>query len=215
MTFSPSLRKLVLFIHLTSALGWVGAVVAYLALGITASTRQDSETIRAVWIAMELIGWWVLVPLALASLASGLVISLGTSWGLFRHYWVLISLGLTVLATVILVAHMPSVSWSAAIARGGDPARLSELGGDLGHAVGGLVVLLTVTLLNVFKPRGLTPYGWRKQQQLQSRRGARPIAGHPLPAFDSASVSSRELAADRSEAVPLTRSRASADDLPE
>jgi hypothetical protein len=165
MTLSPRLRKLVLFVHLTSSLGWVGAVVGYIALGITASARHDSETIRAAWIAMELIGWSVIVPLALASLASGLVISLGTSWGLFRHYWVLISLGLTVLASVILVLHMPSVSSSAAIAREGDAARLSQLGGDLGHAVGGLVVLLTVTVLNVFKPQGLTPYGWRKLQE--------------------------------------------------
>ena len=165
MTLSPSLRKLVLFVHLTSSLGWVGAVIAYIALGITASTRHDSETIRAAWIAMELIGWWVIVPLALASLASGLVISLGTSWGLFRHYWVLISLGLTVLATVILVLHMPSVSSSASIAREADGARLIQLGGDLAHAVGGLAVLLTVSVLNIYKPQGLTPYGWRKQQE--------------------------------------------------
>src|SRR4051794_40618730 len=107
MTPSPSLRKLVLFVHLTSSLGWVGSVVAYIALGISASTTRDAETIRAAWIAMELIGWWVIVPLALASLASGLVISLGSGWGLFRHYWVLISLGLTVLATIIVVLHMP------------------------------------------------------------------------------------------------------------
>jgi hypothetical protein len=196
MTLSPSLRKLALCVHLTSSLGWVGSVVAYIALGITASTTRDSETIRADWIAMELIGWWVIVPLALASLASGLVISLGTAWGLFRHYWVLISLGLTLLATIILVLHMPSVSSSAAIARGGDAARLSQLGGDLGHAVGGLVVLLTVTVLNVFKPRGLTAYGWRKQQEAQAERAERTPEGQPLPTFDSPSVSSRELAAD-------------------
>jgi hypothetical protein len=197
MTLSPSLRKLVLFVHLTSSLGWVGAVIAYIALGITASTMRDSETIRAAWTAMELIGWWVIVPLAFASLASGLVISLGTSWGLFRHYWVLVSFGLTVLATVILVLHMPSVSSSAAIARGGDAARLSQLGGDLAHAVGGLVVLLTITVLNVFKPRGLTPYGGRKQQDVQRRREARPFEGQPSPSFDSMSVSSGVLAADR------------------
>jgi hypothetical protein len=197
MTLSPSLRKLVLFVHLTSSLGWVGAVVAYIALGITASTRLDSETIRATWIAMELIGWWVIVPLALASPASGLVISLGTSWGLFRHYWVLISLGLTLLATIVLVLHMPSVSSSATIARGGDPARLSQLGGDLAHAVGGLVVLLTVTLLNVFKPRGLTPYGWRMQLELQHRRAAQPVEEQLPSMFDSSSISSQGLAADR------------------
>lgn len=197
MTLSPRLRKLVLFVHLISSLGWLGAVVAYVALGITASNTRDSETIRAAWIAMELIGWWVIVPLALASLASGLVISLGTAWGLFRHYWVLISLGLTVLATIILVLHMPSVSLSAAIARGGNAAQLAQLGGDLGHAVGGMVVLLLVTALNVFKPQGLTPYGWGKQQEVQARRAVRTVQGQPSATFDSSSASSRELAAER------------------
>jgi hypothetical protein len=170
---SQAPRKLVLSVHLTSSLGWVGAVIAYIALGLTATTTQDVQTIRAAWIALEVTGWWVIVPLALASLASGLLISLGTPWGLFRHYWVVISLALTVLATVILVLHMPSVSSSAAVAREGDAARVRQLGGDLAHAVGGLVVLLTVTVLNVFKPQGLTAYGWRKQL-LADRVGAAP-----------------------------------------
>jgi len=162
MTLSPSLRKLVLFVHLTSSLGWVGAVIAYIALGITASTRHDSETIRAAWIAMELIGWWVIVPLAVGSLLTGLVISLGTPWGLFRHYWVLISFLLTMFATVVLLAHMPAVSAAAAILRSADPAATHGSGrGDLLHAGGGLVVLLVLTTLNVYKPRGMTPYGWR------------------------------------------------------
>ena len=168
MTLSPNLRKLVLFVHLTSSLGWVGAVIAYVALGISASTRQNAETIRTAWIAMELIGWWVIVPLALASLASGLVISLGTSWGLFRHYWVLISLGLTALATGVLIVHMPSVSTTARIAREGEGGQLTQVGGDLPHAVGGLVVLLVITALNVYKPQGLTPYGWRKHQEARA-----------------------------------------------
>ena len=66
---------------------------------------------------MELVGWTVLVPLAIGSLVTGVLISLTTPWGLFRHYWVLISLGLTVLATAILISHMPGVSTTAHIAR--------------------------------------------------------------------------------------------------
>jgi hypothetical protein len=173
VTLPPSVRKLVLTVHLTSSLGWMGAVVAYVALGISAVTSQDVQTVRAAWIAMELNGWLVIVPLALAALVTGLVVSLGTPWGLFRHYWVLISLGLTILATVILLLHMPTVSASAAMAREADPAHLRELGGDLGHAIGGLVVLLAVTVLNVYKPKGLTPYGWRKQQEMRARLAQR------------------------------------------
>src|SRR5919198_3333075 len=98
MTMAPGLRKFVLAVHLTFSIGWIGAVVAYLALGVSAVTSQDAQTARAAWIAMEVTGWFAIVPLALAALLTGLVMSLGTQWGLFRHYWVLISLGLTIVA---------------------------------------------------------------------------------------------------------------------
>jgi hypothetical protein len=174
---SPALRKFVLIVHLTSSLGWVGAVFAYIALGVTAATRQDAETVRGAWMAMELTGWYVIVPLALAALLTGLVISVGTPWGLFWHYWVSISLVLTILATVILLLRMPSVSATAAMARMADEAHVRQLGGDLGHAVGGLLVLLMVTVLNVYKPQGLTPYGWRKQQESRAQPAQVNLAG--------------------------------------
>ena len=165
MTMTPGLRKLALIVHLTASVGWIGAVIAYLALGLSAATSRDVQTVRAAWIAMELTGWSVIVPLALAALFSGLVMSLGTPWGLFRHYWVLISLVLTVFATVVLLLHMPTVSSLADVARAADGADLGGLGGDLFHAGGGLLVLLVITGLNVYKPRGMTPYGWRKQHE--------------------------------------------------
>jgi hypothetical protein len=165
----PGLRKLVLTVHLTSSLGWIGSVVAYLVLGLSATNSEDPQTIRAAWIAMDVTGWYAIVPLAVAALLSGLVISLGTPWGLFRHYWVLISLALTLFSTIILLLHMPSVSHLAGVASQADAATLSHLGGDLFHPGVGLIVLLAITVLNVYKPRGLTPYGWRKQQEERAR----------------------------------------------
>ena len=161
----PRLRKFALTAHVTCSVGWIGGVVAYLTLGVAAVTSQDAQTVRAAWTAMELIGWFALVPLALASLLTGLVMSLGTKWGLFRHYWTLISLILTVLATVVLLLHMPTVSFLAGVAQEADGARLDDLGGDLFHPGLGLVVLLVIQALNVYKPRGMTHYGWRKQHE--------------------------------------------------
>jgi hypothetical protein len=172
MTVPPGLRKFALTVHLTCSLGWIGAVVAYLALGVSAVTSQDTQTVRAAWIAMELTGWFVIVPLAVAALLTGLVMSLITPWGLFRHYWVLIALMLTVFATAILLLHMPTVSSLAEVARQADDAALQRLGGDLVHPGLGLVVLLAITVLNVYKPRGLTRYGWRKQQEQRRRTPA-------------------------------------------
>ena len=171
MTMPPPLRKAVLIVHLTSSIGWIGAVVAYLALGVSAETAQDAQTVRAAWTAMEVIGWWAIVPLAVAALLTGVIMALGTPWGLFRHYWVLISLALTVLCTVVLLLHMPSVSATAAMlremdsVRGADGAGHSGMGGDLFHPGVGLIFLLVIAILNVYKPRGVTPYGWRKQQE--------------------------------------------------
>jgi hypothetical protein len=161
---TPGLRKFALTIHLTLSLGWIGAVVAYLVLGVSAVTGRDIATLRVAWRAMELIGWFAIVPLALASLLTGLIMALGTQWGLFRHYWVLFSLVLTVLANVVLLLHMPEVSRLAGLAQEADAVELAGLGGDLLHPGLGLVVLLVITVLNTYKPQGVTPYGWRKRQ---------------------------------------------------
>jgi hypothetical protein len=173
MTMTPGLRKFALTAHLAFSVGWIGAVVAYLALVVAAMTSQDAQTVRAAWIAMALTGWYAIVPLALASLLTGLVMSLGTKWGLFWHYWVLISLVLTILATVVLLSHMETVSFFAGVAAETDSADVGRLRGglpgELLHAGVGLLVLLVIQALNMYKPRGITPYGWRKQQEQRKR----------------------------------------------
>lgn len=165
MIMPPAVRKFALTVHLTSSVGWIGAVIAYLALGVAAATSSDVQTVRAAWTAMDETGWWVIVPLAIAALVTGLVMSLGTHWGLFRHYWVLISLALTLVCTVVLILHMPSVDAMARTAQAAEGDSLRALGGDLFHPGAGLLLLLAVTALNVYKPAGLTPYGWRKQHE--------------------------------------------------
>jgi xanthine/uracil permease len=170
MAMAPRVRKFTLAAHLTVSVGWIGTVVAYLALGVAAATSQDAETVRAAWISMELTGWYVIVPLAVASLVTGLVMALGTTWGLFRHYWVLLSFALTVIAMVVLVLHMPDVSVLADVARAAEDPNREGLGGDLLHPGIGLVVLLVVQFLNVYKPPGMTRYGWRKQQERRAVR---------------------------------------------
>lgn len=173
MIMGAGLRKFALSAHLTFSVGWIGAVVTYLALGIHAADSEDVVAIRGAWMAMELVGWYVIVPLAVASLLTGLVMALGTKWGLFRHYWVSISFILTLVATVILILHMPSVSSTARMARTAEGEILESLGGDLLHPAVGLVILLVVQLLNLYKPKGLTRYGWRKEQEERGLRQGR------------------------------------------
>lgn len=173
-TMSPRVRKFALTAHITFSVGWIGAVAAYLALDVAVVTSQDAQTLRAAYLAMELTAYYVIVPLAIASLLTGLVMSLGTRWGLVRHYWVLISLLLTVLAVIVLLSETQTISRLAEIAA--DPATSSSdlraLPGTLPHSIGGLLVLLVITALNVYKPRGLTPYGWRKLQKQRTESDA-------------------------------------------
>ena len=170
MAMSTSTRKVALAAHLTFAVGWIGAAIAYLVLGVAAEASDDPETVRSAWVAMELIGWYVIVPLAVASLVTGVVMALGTRWGLFRHYWVLISLVLTAFATIVLVLHMPSVTSNADAARDADATHLAVMGGDVEHPAIGIVVLVVVLVLNLHKPKGLTRYGRRRQQNERRAR---------------------------------------------
>ena len=172
MTMSPGLRKLALALHLTLAVGWIGSVLAYLALGVAAETSGDADTVRGAWMAMELTGWYVITPLAIGSLLTGLLMALGSRWGLFRHYWVVISLVLTTFATVVLLLHMPTVSAMADMAREANSTELNAMGGDLTHPGIGLVLLLVIQVLNVYKPRGLTAYGRRKVAGQRHRQHA-------------------------------------------
>jgi hypothetical protein len=166
MTMTPRLRNFALTAHVTSSVGWLGAVAGFFALAVAGLTSQEAQRVRAAYVAMELITWFVIVPLSLASLLTGLVQALGTRWGLFRHYWVLAKLLITILATLILLLHTHPISYLARVAAEttlstGDlrPLRI-QLVADAGAA---LLALLVTTTLAVYKPRGLTPYGWRKQ----------------------------------------------------
>ena len=167
MVMRPALRKFALTAHITSSVGWLGAVVAYLSLAVVTQTSQDVQMVRAAYLALDPITGYVLVPLSFASLLTGLVMSLGTPWGLFRHYWVLFKLLLTILATIVLLGFTQTMSRMVGIAS--DPttsiADVRAMGAGMEHAVGALVVLLLIIILSIYKPQGITQYGWHKQQE--------------------------------------------------
>jgi hypothetical protein len=173
MIMSPGLRKVALTAHVTSSIGWFGAVSAFLALALAGMLSPDRELVRAAYLVMGLTTWFVIVPLAFVSLLTGVISSLGTKWGLFRYYWVLMKLAITIFATLALLDHTKAINLLTATAE-----KAAVLGANLGGARRemvvasslALVVLLVLTLLSVYKPRGLTPYGQRKQDE--QRQGA-------------------------------------------
>ena len=175
----PRLRKFVLTAHVTTTVGWLGAVACFLALAVIGLTSRNAQTVRGAYLVMQPAGWLVLVPLALASLLTGIVQSLGTTWGVIRHYWVLFKLLIAVVATILLLIYMQTFSVMADVAA--DPhADLSAVrnGSPALHAVLALLVLLAATILAIYKPRGMTSYGQRKQHE-QRRK---PRQRHTTPA---------------------------------
>ena len=194
MALTPRVRKLALTVHVVTSVGWLGAVVAYLALAVVGLTSPDPQVARASYLSLGVIATFVVVPCSIATLLSGMVEAFTTRWGLFRHWWVVAKLALTTVATLILWQHVPAVLRMATLAR---ESALSV--GDLRaqkqqlvlHAVGGLIVLLTATVLSIYKPWGMTPFARRKERQCST---CGPIE-LPVPlgtaAADSAAVTAR------------------------
>jgi hypothetical protein len=161
---SPRWRKAALTSHVVSSVGWLGAVAAFLALAVAAVTTPDVGSSRSLYVAMDVLGLWLLVPLSLWSFASGLVQGWVTSWGLLRHWWVVFKLSISVVATGILLLYTRTLEQLGDAAQGGDPHGLLPSSSPVVHATGAVVLLLVAAALSVFKPKGLTRYGWRKQQ---------------------------------------------------
>lgn len=178
MKLPSNWRKLLLAVHLTCSVGWIGAVCAYLVVAFAVPITGEAETVRAAWISMDLLGWYAIVPLAVASFATGILIASLTRWGLLRHYWVLISLTGTTVLVAILVFHMPDVSVQAERARNASPDALLQMGSDIPHALLGLLSLIGILVLNIYKPRGLTRYGWRRERDARAQTAgtARPTS---------------------------------------
>jgi len=173
MVKAPRLRRVLLTVHIICSVGWIGAVSSYLVLGAAAAASANVATVRAAWIGMELTGWFVIVPMAILALLSGVLLSAATPCGLFRHYWVVTSLVLTALSIGVVLLHLPTVSMTAEAARTADDEDVLHLGGDVVHPALGIIALVFITVLNVHKPRGLTPYGARMQAETRSESAGR------------------------------------------
>src|SRR5262245_45216683 len=170
------IRKLVLVTHITSSVSWFGAVSAFLALSLAGLVSKDAKTVRAAYPAMDLIGWYVILPLSLASLVTGLFQSLVSPWRLFRHYWVLIKFMLTIIAIILFLLHLRYTGVLSEAAKG--ILWTSDLRGlkieMMANAAAAMMLLLVNTTLSVYKPKGMTPFGQRNQKETQNEARITP-----------------------------------------
>lgn len=164
----PNIRRFVRLAHIIITVGWLGSVASFLALAITGLTSSNTQIVRSVYLSMDLVTLYVIVPLSIVPLlVTGPILSLGTPWGLFRHYWIVVKLVINILSTGILLVHLQPIHYLAQVAAEralSTTERGMQVQLVLAAAVG-LLALVVQTGLAVYKPRGLTPYGWRKQTE--------------------------------------------------
>ena len=167
MMLAGASRKTALTAHVLVSVGWVGAVAAFLGLAVLGLTTSDDVIVRAVYISAGYLARLVIVPLSLLTIGTGVFQSLATPWGLFNYYWVVIKFMLTVLAVGVLLLHTQPIETLAHAATTSAPTviALRSLRTQIAlDAAAGLLVLVVVTVLSVFKPQGITPLGRRKRQ---------------------------------------------------
>ena len=171
MTFSNPLRKFILLAHVITSVGLIGAVASFLLLAIIGMLSGDPQIVRSSYAVMNPLAAFLILPLVVLSLLVGIVSSLGTPWGLVRYYWVVAKLLATILTLMVLLLQMNAIAQLSAIA-----AERMVTDADLGlrmrmiiHAGGGLVVLLIIMVLSIYKPKGLTSYGQSKLTRLNEQ----------------------------------------------
>jgi len=157
MTMTPRLNKLVLTAHITFSVGWLGAVAVFIVLAVTGLTTMDIQLSRSVLLSMNLSAWFVIIPFCLTSLFTGLVQAFGTKWGLFKHYWIVVKLFLTVVMTILLLLHMQPIDYLAGVSTKASFSNAQYAGQLLDiitKAGATILVLIAITTLSIYKPWG-------------------------------------------------------------
>jgi len=157
MTMTNRLSKFLLTTHITFSVGWLGAVAVFIVLAITGLTTMDNQLSRSALLSMDLSAWFVIVPFCLTSLFTGLVQAFGTKWGLFKHYWIVVKLFLTVAMTILLLLHMQPISYLAGVATKtsfSNSQYAEQLLDIITKAGAAILVLIAITTISIYKPWG-------------------------------------------------------------
>ena len=195
-------RRALLVVHVAASVSWLGLSLGLLALGVTAFTTAAPEAAEASYRSMKMFADWLIIPIALTTLGTGLLLSLGTSWGLARHRWVYTKFWMTLAATGLSVfALRPGINHATAQVIAGQ--QVADAGDLIIPPSVSLSAYLFMTAISVLKPWGLTKRGRRPRS-----RARRPVDAKTVRVSAWAHVSTQSLAR-----LPI-RHLPSPDDLP-
>jgi hypothetical protein len=170
--WSPATFKLLLTTHVIVSVGWLGVVIAKIVLKIIAMTTSDPASFDALVFAAGRLSF-AFPPLAIATIVTGVLLSIGTKWGLIQHYWVATKIVLTfgvIITAVQLGTRIPQprsqvVDNSRFLGLPASPMALL-----FALTIAHLVMLMIATILSTHKPWGKTWFGRRKAVQPQRGR---------------------------------------------
>ena len=160
---SQPVYKLLLAAHVVVSGAWLGIAFAKIVLGVAAVTSEASAASRPLYLSMEAVNI-AFPPTAIATLVTGVLLSLGTKWGLLQYYWLATKLALTVGVVVTGIALADRLIQRSI------SAPFADEGTILGHASAPAALLISLsaahvlmlgvaTILSVYKPLGRTPFG--------------------------------------------------------
>lgn len=155
-------RKIVLVLHVMLAVGWLGVTFADLALGVTVLTTDDPELQHAMFRALGVIADVLLIPIAWSAFLTGLLLALGTRWGLVRHKWVLTKFLLTTLVVTLTTFSLtPGLKERRDTVENSPSGELIPLEFDdrMGMISAGIIstsIYVICVLLSILKPWGRT-----------------------------------------------------------
>jgi hypothetical protein len=145
-----------MILHVVCSVGWLGVLVANLALCVAALATDDVTTASALYTASNVLADTLFLPATLLVLLTGVVLGLGTKWGLVKFYWVLvklvIALALVIAANLVLAVRLARIA-------GADHVEFGD-----GMSLVGAFSVLTLTagfatILSILKPWGRV--NWR------------------------------------------------------
>ena len=105
---SRRVRRGLLAVHILCGVGWMGADVLLAILVLTGRLSDDGATVAAAYTAIRLVIPPAVPVLASGMLVTGVLLGLGTKWGLVQWWWVFVKLMIGIVLTVLVfVALVP------------------------------------------------------------------------------------------------------------
>jgi uncharacterized membrane protein len=100
MRLNINQRNWLLSLHITSGGLWFGTALCSAALALSLRALTNGDALYGINVARNLMGQFIIVPAAVLSVITGVLLCGFTNWGFFKHNWVMVKQLLTLISIV-------------------------------------------------------------------------------------------------------------------